>query len=120
MVQWLQEITNMNELLNKKAFLEHQKRDLPACHPSEREGRILEIQQLEKEIEEMENAEASEEVLEEAILDLISNIADIKVTIQNEYDRCPHGYAEGYVQTFAKIVSVLTEENIRKLLQENK
>jgi sRNA-binding protein len=106
-----------SKLLDKKAMLRHQQRDLPACHPSERAGRLLEIEQLEKEIEELENEAVNDEVLEEATADFVSNIRDLLVTMENEYQRCPHGYTEGYVKAYSRIVEALDEETIKKILK---
>lgn len=55
----------MSKLQEKKAMLEHQKRDLPCCYPPEREGRIMEIEQLEKEVTQLEKEEAHDGKLDE-------------------------------------------------------
>jgi hypothetical protein len=111
------------DLANKRSFLLHQERDLVACVSSERAGRELEIEQLKQEIKvleevvaKLEKGQAEEEALEEAAADVADNLRGLAATIRSEFERCPHGYTPEYVEAYAKVVEVLTTENIMKLL----
>lgn len=48
--------TLFDNLVNKERFLTHQKRDLPACHSSEKEWRLQEIKELEEEVQSLNEA----------------------------------------------------------------
>lgn len=50
------ENTLVKSVQEGSSFLNHQERDLPACYPSEREGRIEEIAQLKKQLENNQQA----------------------------------------------------------------
>jgi hypothetical protein len=106
-----------SKLLDKKAMLRHQQRDLPACHPSERAGRLLEIEQLEKEIEELLNEAVDDDALEEAIVDLISNMGDYKATIEDNYERSPQSYSSGYVKACARVVAALDKDTLMRIVK---